>query len=247
MKNITTITSIVASLALGGSVFAGTTSGKGVAVAEVAPVSPFSTNLTVGYSSTYEYRGVEIGDNLFNADLTTTYKVNDQVSIYAGAWYGTLWDGDYNELDLTGGATYDFGPVTLGALYRYYFYDADFGDNNEVGLLLATKDWNGLVFGLGGYYDFEFDGFYFELGGSYSHKFNDMVGVKLSTGVSYQMDYTVDGDGFNHVFVQADLPIAIAKNVTLTPFIKGVFPIDALDSAGADDLVLGGASLTVTF
>ena len=246
MKNTIT-TSIVASLVLGGSAFAGTTSGKGVAVAEVAPTSPFSTSLTVGYASTYEYRGVEIGDNLFNADLTTTYTVNDKLSLYAGAWYGTLWDGDYDELDLTGGATYDLGPVTIGALYRYYMYDQDFDDNSEVGLLLSSKSMGGFVVSVASYYDFEFDGFYFEAGGAYSHQFNDMVGIKLSSGVSYQMDYTVNTDGFNHVFVQADMPIAIAKNVTFTPFIKGVFPIDVLDDAGADDLVLGGASLTVTF
>ena len=248
MKNNTILT-VVASLALGCTAFAGTTSGKGVAVSEpAAPESPLSTALTVGYASTYEYRGYDLGDNLFNVDLTSTYAVNDKLSLSLGAWYGTLWDGNYNELDLTGGATYDFGPLVGGVLYRHYIYDGDYSDNNEVGLSLATKDWNGLTFSLASFYDFEFEGYYFELGAAYNRQLTDMVGLSLTAGVSYVIEYPNDTvDGFNHAFVQAGLPLTLKENVTLTPFIRGVFPIDALDDAGADDLVLGGANLTVTF
>ncbi len=247
MKN-TTITSIVAGLALGGTAFAGTTSGKGVAVAEPEVTSPLSTALTVGYASTYEFRGLDLGDDLFNVDLTSTYQVNDKLALSVGAWYGTLWDGDYNELDLTAGGTYDLGFGTGGLLYRHYLYDGDLTDNNEIGLIFATKAWNGLVLSAGSYYDIEFEGWYFELGAGYTRQLTDIIGLQVSTGVSYIIDYNgVDGDGFNHAFAQIGLPITLRENVTLTPFVKGTLAIDVLDDAGADDLFLGGANLTVTF
>lgn len=248
MKTNTIINSIAAGILLGGSALAGTTSGKAVKPVEPEVTSPLTGAVTLGYASEYEFRGLDLGDDLFSADLTLTYAVNDKLSLYAGAWYATLWDGNYNELDLTAGANYDLGFGTGGILYRHYLYDGDISDNNEVGLLFSTKDWNGLVFSSGAYYDFEFEGFYFELGAGYTRQLTDILTLSLTTGVSYVIDYNgVDGDGFNHVYAQLALPIALRENVTLTPFIRSTWAIEELQDVGGDDLLLGGANLTVTF
>lgn len=243
----TTITTLLAGLVLGGSAIAGT-SGKTVAITEPVVESPLTTSLTVGYASTYEYRGNDVGDNLFTATLAGSYAVNKELSIFADAWYGTLWDESYNELDLTAGVKYDFGCVTSSLLYRHYLYDGDITDNNEIGLGVTTKAWNGLTFGAIGYYDFEFEGFYFELGAEYSYKICDISSIVLGTGVAYDIDYNgVDGESFNHVYAQASLPITLRENVTLTPFIRSTFAIDEFEENGGDDILLGGANLTVTF
>ncbi|MFM7182418.1 MAG: hypothetical protein ACKO2G_13265 [Verrucomicrobiales bacterium] len=250
MNTKTIISSITAGLVLGGTALAGTTSGKGVTPTPPEEKSPLTGAVTLGYASEYEFRGLDLGDDLVSADLTLTYAMSDKLSLYAGAWYATLWDGDYNEIDLTAGASYDLGFGTGGLLYRHYLYDGDISDNNEIGLLFSTDAdlLGGVSLSLGSYYDFEFDGFYFELGASYSRSLTDMIGLSLSTGVSYVVDYNgVDGDGFNHVFAQLALPITLRENVTLSPFIRATWAIEELEALGADDLVLGGANLTVTF
>jgi hypothetical protein len=250
MKTKTIISSITAGLVLGGTALAGTTSGKGVTPVEPETTSPLTGAVTLGYASDYEFRGLDLGDNLVSADLTLTYALSDKLSLYAGAWYATLWDGNYNELDLTAGASYDLGFGTGGLLYRHYLYDGDINDNNEIGLLFSTnaEDLYGVSFSIASYYDFEFDGFYFELGASYSRDITDILGLSISTGVSYVIDYNgVNGDGFNHVFARLALPIALRENVSLTPFFQSNWSIEELDAVGGDDFVFGGANLTVTF
>lgn len=249
MKTKTIISSITAGLVLGGTALAGT-SGKEVTPTPPVEKSPLTGAVTLGYASEYEFRGLDVGDDLVSADLTLTYALTDALSLYAGAWYGTLFDGNYNEIDLTAGANYDLGFGTGGLLYRHYLYDGDLSDNNEIGLTFSTDPelLAGVSFGLASYYDFEFEGFYFELGANYSRQLTDMLGLSLSTGVSYVIDYNgVDGDGFNHVFAQLALPVTLRENVTLSPFIRSTWAIEELEAAGGDDLLLGGANLTVTF
>jgi hypothetical protein len=250
MKTKTIISSITAGLVLGGTALAGTTSGKGVAPVEPETTSPLTGAVTLGYASDYEFRGVDLGDNLVSADLTLTYAMSDKLSLYAGAWYATLFDGNYNEIDLTAGASYDLGFGTGGLLYRHYLYDGDISDNNEIGLLFATDAdlLGGVSFSAASYYDFEFEGFYFELGASYTRQITDLLGLSLSSGVSYVIDYNgVDGDGFNNVYAQLALPLTLRENVTLTPFVRSTWAIDALHDVGGEDFVFGGANMAVTF
>jgi len=243
--NKKTITSILAlGLALGGSSIAGPVAPVTFA-AETAP--KFESSISVGYASIYDFRGFEIGDDLFSAELGTSYAITDALSFDASAWYGTLWDGNLNELDLTGGFTYDWGFLSTSLLFRQYFYDTVSPNNNEIGLILTTPEWSGLTASFDVYYDFEFEGWYYELGFDYARDLNDVVGVEFGAGISAQTDYAFDGTSFHHVYVELGLPIAVTETATLTPFVRGVFPIEDLSDAGADDLVVFGASMTVVF
>lgn len=250
MNNKSIINSIAVGLVLGGTALAGSTAGKGVTPVEPAVTSPLSGVVTLGYASEYEFRGLDLGDDIVSADLTLTYALSDKLSLYAGAWYATLWDGDYNELDLTAGANYDLGFGVGGLLYRHYLYDGDISDNNEIGIMFSTNaaDLYGVSFSIASYYDFEFDGFYFEAGAEYSRELTDYLGLSITTGISYVIDYNgVDGGGFNHVFAELGLPITLRENVTLRPFIRATWAIEELEAIGGDDLVLGGVNLAVSF
>jgi hypothetical protein len=52
--------------------------------------------------------------------------------------------------------------------------------------------------------------------------------------------------GMNMVDVRISVPVKLTDEVTLTPYIGGVIPLEALD-AGQDDKIVAGASLSVTF
>ena len=66
-----------------------------------------------------------------------------------------------------------------------------------------------------------------------------------------QISYT-DGwlmpmlQGFNVVDLRLSAPIQITGQVTLTPYIGAVFPLEALEEAH-DNKLTGGVSLSVTF
>ena len=83
-------------------------------VAPVEPDSPFSWGFTANYASMYEFRGADFGDHLLDFDLSGSYAFNDVFSITAGAWYASLFDEDYTELNLYAGLEVALGPVTLG-------------------------------------------------------------------------------------------------------------------------------------
>ena len=242
-------TSILILALAAGSAFAGT-SGKGTLPPPAETGPKFSGGVDIDYASKYEFRGYDLGDNLIDADIYGAIDFQNGLTINLMAWYALLPDDDYQELDITPSVAYDFGPVTLAGVYTRYQYLEGGGENtNEFGLTLTTDPdlLHGLSFGLGSYYDVDIEGWYFELGGTYSYKINDMVAVDLKAGVSYVSDWGLDGDGFNHAFVGLGLPIKLAENVTLKPYVRGVFPIDKLDDTGADDLCIGGVTLGVTF
>ena len=102
-------------------------------------------------------------------------------------------------------------------------------------------DWNGTV-----RYDFEVEGWYMEAGISKGFAVADSLEVVLSTGISYQVDYFSANGDFNHVYAMASLPIALRSNVTLEPYIAGLWGLDAIDDF-QDDIVHGGVSLSVSF
>ena len=96
------------------------------------------------------------------------------------------------------------------------------------------------------HYDFELEAWYFDTGVEKSFGISDNTDLVISAGVGYSIDYFSQGGGLNHAYVQASLPIALSSNVTLSPYIGGLFALDAIDSI-QDDIVHGGVSLSVEF
>jgi hypothetical protein len=149
----------------------------------------------------------------------------------------------------------DLGPVELGLGYRYYQHNNDLSallnDSHEVGLSLATEV-SGVTLGLAGYYDITNEGFYFEAKAAYEIKITESFSLVPAIGVGYAVDYNWQTiapglDGFTAVTASLSAPVKLAKNVTLTPYIAGNLPVDALDDAGEDSQLFGGVSLSVRF
>ncbi len=244
MKNKTIASVVALGLAMGGTAFAGTYSPA--PAIQTTGTSGIESTISLGYDHKYEFRGFDLGDDLVRAELGTSVPLSDTVTFDASAWYGTLYDGNYNEVNLVGALTNDFGFLQAGLLFRQYFYDGAGSDNNELGLILTSPAYAGVVFNLDSYYDFDASGWYLELGAKYEHTLTDTISAVLGAGISYQNDYAFSGSAWHHIYVGLGLPITVTETATFTPHVRGIFTLDDLDTLQSD-FVVAGASLTVTF
>ncbi len=249
----------IKSLIIGGSFLAAAPAFAGVAT-EIAPApvaeSPWAFEVHTGYHSIYEFRGVDFGDDLWEAGADVSYALSDSLSLSGGLWYADNVVGD--ELDLYVGLTKTIGSFDLSVGYTYYMFPGDTGsDTQEVYVGASTEVAYGIGLGLTYFYDFDaIDGGYLEFEATKSFELCSSVSLDFSAGAAWSFGYNVDVDGselddFNHWFVGASLPWEIKEDVTLAPYIKFVGAGSNLSNdfktGDSEDLLLGGAVLTVSF
>lgn len=226
--------------------------------AEIAPVpeSRFSFEIHTGYHSIYEFRGVDLGDDLWEAGLDGSYAISDTLSLSGGLWYAD--NVDFDELDLYVGLTQSIGSFDLGAGYTYYLFPGDSDtDTQEFYVGASTEVGYGVGLGLTYFYDFDLiEGGYLEFEATKSFAVCEGLSLDFAAGAAWSFDYNNDVDGsdlndFNHWFVSLSAPWTIRDGVTLAPYIKFVGAGSDLDNEyddiDSEDLLLGGAVLTVTF
>lgn len=254
---------LLALLAAAGSATAGTPAPK-------APISPvveeddsLGFSLAAGYDSSYIFRGVKYGDHLVWTSLTVPIKLTDKLTFTFAPWYGNIADGEYDELDVVAGFTYDLGFATVGVGYTWYYYPFSGFDTSEpnvtiqsclcelgtckinwfAGAFLDVNADGGDLFGNAG----GDPGWYFETGLNTSIAITDWLSIVPEARITYGVDY-YGVDGFNNVLLKLGAPITLTKTATLTPYIAGSLAIDSLHhDLGVDDELFGGISLTVTF
>lgn len=208
-------------------------------------VDNFGAEISFGYDSVYMFRGVDFGENLVWSDVNVTLPLAESLELNVGAWYASLADEDYTELDLYAGLEYSVTEeISVGVGYIWYYFPRTEDDVNEIGATLSYSSFVDL--GVGYYYDFETEGSYIELGASKEFALTDAVSLVPGVVVAFGADY-YGVDGGNHVGLSLALPIALTSTATLTPYVAGNLPIDDLDDLGEDDQVYGGVALTVSF
>jgi len=235
--------------AIGAFAVANVNAGDGKIVEEVIVVEE-SASVTVGYNSSYIFRGVNYGDDQVTAQVD--YDIPN-VPLSIGAWYGNPTTGrgqnpaHADELDLYATLSHSFGALDAWIGYTAYLYPESGSANksNEVGTGVGTSV-GPIDLALGAYYDFDIDGWYIDLTAGHSFEISDMISLDLSAGISYSIDYNSAGSEFNSVLLVASLPIALTDTATLTPYVAGNFALDAIDGY-QDDQVFGGISLRVAF
>lgn len=230
-------------------VFAGPPPSKNPAP-EIAPVEePLGITFSGGYDTKYIFRGVDFGDHLLWGSLSVPVKLTDKLTFTFAPWYGNIADGEYDELDLVAGFTYDLGFATVGLGYTWYYFPFSGFDTSEPNITIA-KSFGKVNWFAGAYCDFEADGgdegWYFETGLNTSIKITDSVSLVPEAKISYCTDY-YGQDGFNNVILKLAAPIALTKTATLSPYIAGSIALEGLDALGVDSYLIGGVSLAVTF
>lgn len=249
MKITTTslMIALVAALPIG-NVNAGDYS-KAPAVAPpiAAAESPFYGSVSVGYESTYLFRGVDFGDNAPWGSIDVGANIAEGVTLDAGAWYINPTErGFVDELDLYAWLSFPMGPLSASIGATWYYFPEGGGDALEPGITIGYDVMGYVEISLGYYYDLNADGSYIELGASKSIPITDSVSLEIGGGISYADNY-YGINSFNHAFVTAGPSISLTERASLDIYIGGNFPLDDLADAGEDDDIHGGASITVEF
>lgn len=232
-------------------------------------------SISAGYMSDYMFYGYRFARDSVWTDVNYTFD-NFIVPINVGAWYlnGIGGTPGFDELDLYIGAelgTVAGFDVSLGYVYYFYPESAGVGSYGELGLDLSRSL---------GFVDFAWESNYGmfgrtgDTGGGWYHQaslskefgITDSVSLVLSGGAGFSDGYFSAvyagyagprGNGFNHYFVTAELPIALNCRATLTPYISysgtptgSVMNIDTeaqFVPGAASDVLSGGVSLSVSF
>lgn len=240
--------------AIGAFAIANVNAGDKAVVEVVEESADLGATLSVGYDSTYFFRGVDNGQN--NIWTSIDYQVAG-TPLAIGAWYGnpTTGSGIVNaghsdELDLYANLSHSFGAVDAWVGYTAYLYPEGGGrtggdSTNEVGAGIGGSV-GPIDLALGVYYDFDIDGWYFDLTAGHTQEINDMISLQVAAGISYGIDYWTFGSDWNHIMLMAGLPIKLTDRATLTPYVAANFALDAIDQY-QDDEIYGGISLSVDF
>ena len=263
--NKTHLLSLVAGSAVLGTAFAGTsapaTSAKGpVAPPIVEESSMITGSVSLGYDTDYVYRGFEVlsadgddADNLVWGALDVNAALTDKLSLNFNTWYASSADSNYDELDLYTRLTYNLGPVSIGPSFKWYHYPhypSSIDNQYEVGLELFASPVENLALSTGAFYEFEAEQWYFQFDANYTVKINDSFSLVPGATISYidvsSPEFALDLSDFHHVALYLKAPIQLAKNVVLTPYIAGNFPLSDIDEV-QDDIVYGGANISVSF
>ena len=203
-------------------------------------------SLSAGWDSHYMFRGVNFGENLVWTDVSLAVPVTDALELNVGAWYASLADDDYTELDLYAGLTYNVtDSLSVGVGYTWYDYIRSDEDVNEIGATIGYSV-SGVDLSAGYYYDDATDGHYYEVGAGYSIAVSDGVSLNPGVIVGFGDDY-YGVNGGNHVALTLGLSLQLTEAASLNPYVAYNIPIDSLDDLGEPDEFYGGVSLSVSF
>lgn len=179
----------------------------GTPVSEPAPAPApsrgfFEGELHVGYNSMYEFRFVDLGQDMIEAGADVAFDLGSGFSINAGAWYASTNDskpfgrgaGDFNELDLYAGLRAELEWVDLEVGYIFYHLPGKVFngigwnslDTQELYASVGFKlPWE-IGFGVTTYYDFQrYDGLYVNPEFTKSFEITECFGIDLAVGCGW--------------------------------------------------------------
>ncbi|MCX6876732.1 MAG: hypothetical protein NTW21_23420 [Verrucomicrobia bacterium] len=255
---------IVSLLALGSTLMtrAGEATPAPSAAGSVAAAPQFTGTAAIGYNSIYEFRGVDLGNDMVEASVSLATAYNG-FGLSLSAWYATVNDDNNptpNELDLTLGITKSLGPVNLSGGYIYYsFFEASETNTQELYLGASMEVIAGISASVTAYYDIDrYNGWYGDFNLSKTCKVSDSVSVVTTVGLGVADDHglqlTDNGtlDGYQQFYAMVSVPWTIRPNVTLAPYLRYVNASSELvsdipsNSMGQDHLI-GGVKLSFAF
>lgn len=248
MKMMKTMAAGIVAFSLSASAWAGTPAPPSDPMVEES--TGIGASVGVGYDSSYIFRGVKFAEHSVWGSVDYSHSLSETLSLDLGTWYETSAADQYDELNVYAslGTSVSGIDVSLGFLW-YYFPPVGGGDDSDTQEVFYTlgKEIAGIGIEFTHAYDFVPDGHYLALSASKSIELTDKMSLDLSAGISYNIDYFLEGDGFNNVDIKAALPIALTSNVTLEPYIAYSHALEALEDEGVDDYLYGGVSLSVGF
>ena len=207
--------------------------------------------LHTGYSNDYIFRGIDLGDNLFETGLDASFEING-FAVSAGAWYATFDNAgvDSQELDLYAkvSQTISFATMSLGYI-SYNNMNANPGilDDAQEAFVSAGFDFYGYAGTLTYYFDIETDNDgYADLGLAKSYELSPCL--TLNTGAT--LGYQVEQGQLGHLTSKVSLDWGFAESATLSPYIAHSWALsDDVNTyyRGSKNELFGGVMLAVSF
>jgi hypothetical protein len=220
----------------------------------------------VGYTNEYLFRGIDLGSNLVEAgaDVSTEY---NGLGLSAGAWYGS-YDapvpaglpvaGSYStsELDLYAEVSKDLGFLTASVGYIKYINDdttagliptpTSIADAQEVYFSVA-KSLFGVDFSLAYFWDIETDNDgYAALDASKSFELSSCL--TLNTGAT--LGCIAEEGQLAHLTAKVALDYAYSETATISPFVAASWSLNNNDNSAYADTAnefVAGTMLSVSF
>ena len=226
------------------------------------PPSDIEVNIGVGYTTEYVYRGINWGDDLFEASIDVSgdgvlagCDLNWSAGLWLGTWSGTKMYADQSP-DTTGNEMRIYGQVSksvgnfdlaLGVLNRSFYGwggGAPDADRLEPYVGLSTE-LAGFSLGASAHFDESDTNIYDDLfwqvtaGKGFAVSGNATLSV---TGF-YAAYEGGDADGLAVYGVAAGLDIAVSDSVTVTPHVTATLG----DTSTDDDEITAGVKLNFGF
>jgi hypothetical protein len=206
------------------------------------------SEIHVGYTSEYLFRGNILGQDLVEAGVDVATEYNG-LGLSAGAWYGSFNNSgtDFDELDLYGEVSKDLGFLTAAVGYINYQNQRALGDDVQEVYFSVAKSFYGIDFSLAYYWDIETDNDgYTELGASKSYELSPCL--TLNTGAV--LGALAEQGQLAHLTAKVSLDYAYSETATISPFIAHSWSLvdddDTTHTSTGNELV-AGTMLSVSF
>jgi hypothetical protein len=211
----------------------------------VSNEDPFSASLAFSYDTTFFCRGMDMGDNVWSAWVTADVRVVENLTWTVTTRYLDVDETDFRELHMYTGLFYRMGIVSFGPSFRWYHNFEGGMMENAYDLGLQTLVNAGPIDITGGYfYETESQGHFFEVGVSSRIPITDRFSLVPAVEIGYTDGWMMPIKGWNHVGLRLAAPVRVIGELTVTPWIGGNLPLEALDG-GQDNELVGGVSLSI--
>lgn len=243
MKLTQLVTAVGVVLALAGSAIAGTVIAPTPQTEETYAVDIITGELSVGYDSTYIFRGRSFGEDAAWSRIDLSAPLLDTISISGGAFYvnATDSDFDFDKLTLHASLGAPVGPFDVSVGYIANLFPGNSaGDNNEVKAGVSSAI-GVLDIGAAAVYNFDSELYYFEGSVGTGFVLNDAIAAEIEVEVGF------NEDSYSHTVARLSLPVRLNDTVTFTPYGAGIFRDEASFSDESEQEFVAGASLGVTF
>lgn len=206
---------------------------------------PFSASIAFSWDSTFFCRGMDMGDNVWSAWLNADVQVVENLTWTMTGRYLDVYETDFREMHLYTGLFYRIGQVSFGPSFRWYHNFEGGMMENAYDLGFQTLVNIGPVdFTAGYYYETESQGHFVEMAVSMPIKVTDRLSVVPAVEVGYTDGWMMPIKGWNHVGLRLGAPFKVIGDLTLTPYIGGNLPLEALDDMQDNEFV-GGVNLSI--
>ena len=202
-----------------------------------------SGELSVGYDSTYIFRGQSFGEDAVWSRVDYTVPLDENLYISGAAYYvnATDSDFDFDKLNLFANIGASLGAFDIEVGYIANLFPGNSAsDSDEVALRVGTY-LGPIDLGVAYVYHLDNETSYIEGTAGIGFELTDNIGANLGVEVGF------NEDEYSHTVARLSLPVAITDTVTFTPWGAGIFRDEDTHPSESAEEFIAGASLGVRF